>query len=173
MYIYAYKYKQYKYKIKIKIGKKKQYTSINENVFVSPVFTCNSVCCNLAISRSTSKATFVFITEVCTSSGNSTTGWGEGVRGEDGAISTGRGSVTRGLKVAPWELPLSSLCRKSNSLNALCNYSNSTSLSLTLDCETAVNLYRLRTRIFSFAHASLHVCIKLCILRNIYILLLQ
>lgn len=35
------------------------------------------------------------------SSGNSTTGWGEGVRGEGGAISTGLGSVTRGLKIAP------------------------------------------------------------------------
>lgn len=42
------------------------------------------------------------VKEVCTSSsGNSTTGWGEGVRGEGGAISTGRGSVTRGLKFAP------------------------------------------------------------------------
>lgn len=49
-------------------------------------------------------------------------GWGEGVRGEGGAISTGRGSVTRGLKFAPWGPPFSSLCRKSNSLNALCNY---------------------------------------------------
>lgn len=42
------------------------------------------------------------VLEVCTSSsGNSTTGWGEGVRGEVGAISTARGSVTRGLKFAP------------------------------------------------------------------------
>lgn len=55
------------------------------------------------------------------SSGNSTTGWGEGVRGEGGAISTGRGSVTRGLKLAP---AFSSLCRKSNSLSALCNYTD-------------------------------------------------
>lgn len=48
------------------------------------------------------KAMLCVYVEVCTSSsGNSTTGWGEGVRGEGGAISTGRGSVTRGLKFAP------------------------------------------------------------------------
>lgn len=54
------------------------------------------------------KKLLYFEVQYTSSSGNSTTGWGEGVRGEGGAISTGRGCVTRGLKLAPLELPLSS-----------------------------------------------------------------
>lgn len=70
-------------------------------------------------------SSFLFFLFISTSSsGNSTTGWGEGVRGEGGAIRTGRGSVTSGLSMAPWCIPdlLSSFIRKSNSRNALCNY---------------------------------------------------